>query len=106
MDMTPGIAPVAGLVPSALIAAPAAAAADPISILWQLGAGGALVVFAVWLQDKFSKEKRREVEYERQQTAERTDQLLQSKDSQIAELSARLTEATETVTRISKEQLS
>lgn len=61
-----GSAPVAGLIPTAFIAAEGAVSGDPLSLIMQLGVGGVLVGFAVWLQDKFSTTARRDVDNERE----------------------------------------
>lgn len=81
-------APIAAVLPliPAMAEAPVDAAANPYSYLMQLGVGGVLVAFAVWLQDKFSKERRKEVDAERERTTEVVDQLLAEKDARIAAL--------------------
>lgn len=54
MPAAGGLAPA---IPSVMLAADAATSGDPFTMLAQLGIGGALVAFAVWLQSKFTTEK-------------------------------------------------
>jgi hypothetical protein len=57
VDLVPNVGGLAPAIPAALLAADSAAAGDPVTMLAQLGIGGALVAFAVWLQQKFTTEK-------------------------------------------------
>lgn len=100
----PSVAPIAAVIPVVPAVASTQPASDPYTYLMQLGVGGVLVAFAIWLQDKFSKQSRKDVDAERERTAEMVDQLISDKDKQIAEKEARLAEAAETITRLSKEK--
>lgn len=55
----------------------------PEVLLTQLGVGGTLVGFAVWLQDRFAKARKIEVDEAQALVKERTDQLIQSLKDQI-----------------------
>lgn len=59
--MNIGAAPLVGLIPTALLAAGDAMAGDPWALVTQLGVGGVLVGFAVWLQDKFATASRKDL---------------------------------------------
>lgn len=80
-----GVAPIAAVLPLIPAVVTDSPSSDPYTLLMQLGVGGVLVAFAVWLQDKMSKERRREVEEERLLTKERTDQLIEALKAQIPE---------------------
>lgn len=49
------------MIPTALLAAEEAFNGDPWAFATQLGVGGLLVGFAVWLQDKFATASRKEM---------------------------------------------
>lgn len=73
-----------GIIPAVVVAVgEQAPIGDPWGLVTQLGIGGVLVGFAVWLQDKFAKARKIEVDEERMITKARTDQLIDSLMEQI-----------------------
>lgn len=94
--MSYGAAPIAAVIPvfSAVAAGSTAPSSDPWSYMLQLGVGGVLVAFAVWLQDRFATAKKAEVEAERVRSDAATAALIAEKDARIASLEARISRET------------
>lgn len=49
---------IVAILPTLAVLGQAAETGNPISLAWQLGIGAVLVAFAVWLQDRFSRERK------------------------------------------------
>jgi hypothetical protein len=86
----PSVVPVAATVPFAMAAADAAADFDIVGTLGQLGIGAALVGFAIWLQDKFTKQRKEAEELLRGERDKAHADALAAKDELIALLKDKL----------------
>lgn len=61
-----GIVALLPAVPTAVLAAESVANGDVMASVTQLGIGGVLVAFAVWLQDRFARQNRADLQIERE----------------------------------------
>lgn len=73
---------VVALIPTVGFLAQAAESGNPISLAWQLGIGAVLVAFAVWLQERMSRERKADLKAQEERCeAEKT--LLRTEKDQL-----------------------